>query len=206
MAKQLGFHVNLSACSGCKACQIACKDKNDLTDDRMWRRVITVEGGEWIQRGDAWLNNIFGYFLSSACMHCENPLCVEVCPTSAMWKREEDGIVLIDQDKCIGCRYCEWACPYGAPQFDATAGVMSKCNMCFDYVDAGQKPACVSACQMRVLEFGDVEELRVKYGALNDVYPLPDPSLTSPSIVYTPHEDTIRATTDSVELANREEL
>ena len=206
MAKQLGFHVNLSACSGCKACQIACKDKNDLTDDRMWRRVITVEGGEWIQRGDAWLNNIFGYFLSSACMHCENPLCVEVCPTSAMWKREEYGIVLIDQDKCIGCRYCEWACPYGAPQFDATAGVMSKCNMCFDYVDAGQKPACVSACQMRVLEFGDVEELRVKYGALNDVYPLPDPSLTSPSIVYTPHEDTIRATTDSVELANREEL
>jgi len=206
MAKQLGFYVNLSACSGCKACQIACKDKNDLTDERMWRRVIDVQGGEWLKRGEAWINNTYNYFVTSACYHCANPVCANVCPASAITKREEDGVVLIDADKCIGCRYCEWACPYGAPQFNESAGVMTKCDFCQDYIDAGQKPACVSSCQMRVLDFGDIEELRAQYGDIDKIYPLPDPDITEPAVVFTPHKDTVLASAGTATIINREEI
>lgn len=202
---KLGFYVNLSACSGCKACQIACNDKNDLTDGRMWRRVLDIEGGEWVPRGDAWINNTFNYHVSTACNHCEKPICMDVCPTQAISQRE-DGIVLIDNEKCVGCRYCEWACPYGAPQFEEAAGTMSKCNLCYDYVDAGQKPACVSACQMRVLDFGDIDELREKYGDIDNVHPLPDPSITEPHVVFTPHKDTQLATTETAKIGNEEEV
>ena len=114
---QYGFHMNSSACAGCKTCQVACKDKHDLDLGIRWRRVYEVSGGDWVQDGPAWLPNVFAYNLSISCNHCKNPVCVSVCPTQAMHKRK-DGIVAIDQDKCIGCRYCEWACPYGAPQYD----------------------------------------------------------------------------------------
>ncbi len=105
-------------------------------------------------------------------MHCQDPVCVNVCPTTAMSK-DENGIVSVDADKCIGCRYCEWACPYGAPQFNEAAGVMTKCNMCQDLVAEGGNPACVDACPMRALEFGDIEELQAKYGTLDGIAPLP---------------------------------
>jgi anaerobic dimethyl sulfoxide reductase subunit B (iron-sulfur subunit) len=120
-------------------------------------------------------------------MHCEKPACVHACPTGAMTKRE-DGIVFVDQKLCIGCRYCEWACPYGAPQFIEEQGVMSKCNLCMDLIDEGGKPACVEACVMRALDFGDIEELRAKYGDLAAIEPLPDASITQPAMVITPHK------------------
>lgn len=204
MANQLGFYVNLSACSGCKACQIACQDKNDLQDGRKWRRVVEVEGGGWHKVGDTWTTNVFSYYVSTACYHCEEPPCMDVCPASAITKRD-DGIVLIDADKCIGCRYCEWACPYGAPQID-DSGVMTKCDLCHDYVDAGQKPACVSVCPMRALEFGDMDELRAKYGDLVSVHPLPDPDLAKPSVVFKPHKDTVLAESNVAAIANKEEI
>lgn len=203
MSGQLGFYVNLSMCSGCKACQIACKDKNNVSDERLWRKVATVETGEWVKRGDAWLNSVSSYSVSTACNHCANPVCVEVCPTGAMTQRA-DGIVSVNQDLCIGCRYCEWACPYGAPQFNAELGVMTKCDLCVDFIDAGQSPACVSACQMRVLEVGDIEELRAKYGTLAEVSPLSPAGITNPSVVFTPHRGT--AVTAGSELTNAEEL
>lgn len=204
MAKQLGFYVDLSACSGCKACQIACKDKNDLDDGRMWRRVVEVEGGEWFQQGEAWITNVFSYYITTACYHCEDAPCMNVCPAKAIDKRE-DGIVLIDEDKCIGCRYCEWACPYGAPQVN-NSGVITKCDMCYDYVDAGQSPACVSVCPMRALHFGDMDELRARYGTLNNVYPLPDPDLAKPAVVFKPHKDAILTDSGSATIANKEEI
>jgi anaerobic dimethyl sulfoxide reductase subunit B len=204
--KQLGFYINLSACSGCKACQIACKDKNDTPVGVMWRKVYEVTGGEWLQRGDALIDNTFTYYVSSACNHCTKPVCMDVCPSQAISKREEDGVVLIDSDRCIGCRYCEWACPYGAPQYNEEEQVMTKCDFCFDYIDAGQKPACVSACQMRVLDFGEMEELRARYGSLDDIAPLPDPDYTEPNHVFTPHKDALRASTAGASIGNREEV
>jgi anaerobic dimethyl sulfoxide reductase subunit B len=187
MAKQYAFHINSSQCGNCKTCQIACKDKNNLPVGITFRRVYQYGGGDWVNNPDGtWTpNGVFSYGLSISCMHCENPACVANCPTGAMHKRD-DGIVLVNQDQCVGCRYCEWACPYGAPQFNESKGVMSKCTFCEDLLAQGQNPACVDACPMRALEFGELSDLRAKYGDLNAVEPLPTASLTNPSVVITP--------------------
>jgi anaerobic dimethyl sulfoxide reductase subunit B (iron-sulfur subunit) len=128
-----------------------------------------------------------------------------VCPTRALTQRE-DGIVLLDADRCMGCHYCEWACPYGALQFDEGSGVMTKCNFCYDDLDQGKSPACVTACQMRALEFGEIQDLRTKYGTFNNVYPLPEISLTEPSSTLTPHPDSQRTMTEPAIIGNREEI
>ena len=120
-------------------------------------------------------SNVFVYSLSVSCMHCEKPICTEVCPVSAITKRD-DGVVLIDKEKCIGCRYCEWACPYGAPQFNEEMGYMTKCDFCQD------------ACVMRALEVGELDKLQAKFGNLSAIEPLPSSDLTSPSVVITPHK------------------
>ena len=203
--KQMAFHVDLSACIGCKACQMACKDKNDLEVGRMFRRVYAVEGGEWTQNGPAWQSNVFAYYVPLACNHCQKPICVEVCPTQAMTKRE-DGVVLIDAEKCIGCRYCEWACPYGAPQFSEALGKMTKCNFCVDLIDNGEAPACVGACPMRAIDFGTLDELRAKHGTVVEVFPLPSAEVTEPSVVFTLHDAALRAQPDSARIANLEEV
>jgi anaerobic dimethyl sulfoxide reductase subunit B (iron-sulfur subunit) len=98
-------------------------------------------------------------------------------------------MVQIDEGQCIGCRYCEWACPYGAPQFDEETGVMTKCNFCYDLIADGEEPACVSSCPMRVLEFGEIEDLRAKYGDVVEIEPLPTKEITEPALVIGPHRD-----------------
>ncbi len=206
MTKQIGFYFNSSVCTGCKACQISCKDKWDLPVGVTWRRVAEYTGGDWTENADkSYTHSVFTYYTSVACNHCENPACLASCPTQAIQKRD-DGIVIIDQSLCIGCRYCEWACPYGAPQFDAEKGVMSKCNSCYDAVDAGGQPTCVTACPSRALEFGDLEELRAKHGDANAFAPLPDPSITGPSLVITPHENAAPVGSPLGKLANPEEI
>lgn len=204
--KQLGFYIDLRSCSGCKACQIACRDKNNTNLGVLWRRVYEIGGGNWQQRGEVLVDNTFAYFVSSACSHCTNPACLPVCPTQAISKRAEDGVVIIDRSKCIGCRYCEWACPYGAPQFDAGAGTMSKCDFCQDFLAEGKDPACVAACQMRVLKYGDIEELRAQYGANGDIFPFPDPSITQPNTTFTPHKDSVPSDSASAQILNAEEV
>lgn len=191
MAKQLGFYFDASACNGCKACVIACKSKNQLPVGINYRKVLQYGGGSWVpdsrDRNFMLPNNVFVYSLSIACMHCADPLCVEACPAGALQKREEDGIVLCEVDRCIGCQYCSWACPYGAPQFDEESGKLAKCDLCADLIDQGEQPFCAAACVMRALEVGDIEELRAKYGNVDAVAPLPDSDITRPSIVITPH-------------------
>jgi anaerobic dimethyl sulfoxide reductase subunit B (iron-sulfur subunit) len=199
------FHIDLSACTGCKACQLACKDKNALPRGILWRRVVEISGGDWLQQDQAWLNTVFAYYFSAACMHCEAPICLEVCPTRAISQRE-DGIVLIDPHLCMGCRYCEMACPYKAPQFDHQRGVMTKCDFCFDLLDAGLPPACVAACQMRVLHFGDLDTLRATYGDCTEVFPLPTRELTHPALVFTSHPRAVRWDSDTARIGNLEEI
>ena len=204
MANQLGFHFDANMCTGCKACQVACKDKWDLEVGVTWRRVAEFTGGDWTVNADGTFSQtVSSYYTSVACNHCEGAPCIDVCPTQAMTRRE-DGLVIIDEDACIGCRYCEWTCPYGAPQFSAKLGIMTKCNGCYDAVDAGLSPACVGACPSRALEFGDIEELRAKYGTLAEVAPLPEASLTRPSLVITPHRNA--APVGAGPVANPEEI
>lgn len=97
-----------------------------------------------------------------SCLHCEQPACVTVCPTGASYKRAEDGIVLVDEDKCIGCKLCSWACPYGAREYSPVEGVMKKCTLCIDRIynenleESERQPACVQACPTRARHFGDL--------------------------------------------------
>ncbi len=200
---QLAFYFDSSACSGCKACQVACKDKHGLEVGRIWRRVYEVSGGGWTQVEGAWRNNAFAYHLSIACNHCEKPICAEVCPTRAISKRD-DGVVLIDETRCIGCKYCSWACPYGALQFDYTAGTMSKCTFCADELDQGKAPACVAACPLRVLDYGDKAKFNPEKQA-QSIAPLPLTKLTEPALHIHAHKDAPQAAWDTP-IANREEV
>jgi anaerobic dimethyl sulfoxide reductase subunit B (iron-sulfur subunit) len=203
--KQLAFYFDSTACSGCKACQVACKDKHDLQVGSLWRRVYEVVGGEWLPDGSAWITNVFAYNLSVSCNHCEVPICMEVCPSSAISKRG-DGIVLINEDVCVGCGYCRWACPYNAPTLDLTKGKMTKCTFCADELDLGNDPACVSACPMRVLDYGGLDELMEKYGKVRGVYPLPGADITEPGLVLTPHRDARLPGSQELAIGNKEEL
>lgn len=174
---------------GCHTCEIACKDKNNLKAGPRFRRVMHVEGGEF--------PDVYAYFVNMSCNHCSYPACVPVCPTGALFKRVQDGIVDMDSTLCIGCRRCEAACPYGAPQYDVHEGIVKKCNFCVDEIEAGRKPYCVSACLMRVLDSGDIRAISTRsmpstaYGSgdtlVRHVRNMADPSLTEPSIRFVPH-------------------
>lgn len=210
MAKQMGFYFDASACNGCKACVIACKSKNNLPVGVTYRRVIQYVGGEWIPNPtnkDLMVpSNVFAYAISSACMHCAEPLCVENCPAGALYKRDEDGLVLFDDGNCIGCRYCLWSCPYGAPHFDEESGKLAKCDFCADLLAEGETPYCVAACVMRALDYGQLDELQAKYGKLNAIEPLPSGDITHPSIVITPHRDSQPSGNGTGKIINFEEV
>lgn len=205
MAKQLAFHIDQDRCTGCAACRIACQDKHDLTPTIAFRRIAEFAGGEWTEDDGAMRQDVFAYYTSIACNHCENPVCVTSCPTNALEKGDQ-GIVAIDASKCVGCRYCEWACPYGAPQFNADKGVMTKCDFCRDYLAKGDDPACVAACPTRALGYGELEDLRAEHGDLAGVAPLPDPSFTRPSLVITPHRHAKPVGSDLGSIVNPKEV
>jgi len=186
---QLGFIHNNVDCIGCRACEMACKDKNGLPPGPRFRRVQYIEGGTYPE--------VFAYKVNMSCNHCAEPACLPTCPTGAIFKRKKDGIVDIDSTLCIGCRRCEAACPFGAPQFDPEENIVKKCNMCVDEIEAGRKPYCVMACMMRVLDIGAVEKIwngsldTVAIGphdrVVRQVKNMADIRLTNPSIGFVPH-------------------
>ncbi len=185
--RQLGLAIDLDTCVGCQACVTSCKEWNT--------------GGEMAPLSDinpygagadgVWFNRVHSYeqqrddssrmvHFPRSCLHCAEPACVTVCPTGASYKRTSDGIVLVDEDKCIGCKLCSWACPYGAREYDTEVGVMKKCTLCVDRIynqnldEAERVPACVAACPIGARHFGDfsdpnsaVSELAAARGAVD---------------------------------------
>ena len=149
MKKQLGFLVDVNRCVGCNTCEIACKQEYNISPGIKWRRTYTVnpEGHPEFPT----------YYFSLACNHCDNPLCSKGCPAGAYTKREKDGIVIHNQDKCIGCRYCTWNCFYGTPQFNKEKGRVEKCNLCYERIDKGLEPVCVIACPVQALKLIEIE-------------------------------------------------
>ena len=168
---KLGLTIDLDTCVGCHACAVACKEWNDGSK-------TAGPLPDYDPRGAApngvWFNRIRHYELGEypdsktlnvpmSCMHCEDAACVTVCPTGASYKRA-DGIVMVDPDKCMGCNYCSWACPYGARELDENAGTMKKCTLCVDRIydellpPADRQPACVLACPTSARMFGDFDD------------------------------------------------
>lgn len=148
---QRGWEYDLTKCIGCHSCAVACKMENNTylpgPQDKAaavnYRMVVFRESGEYpTPKRD---------FVSMACFHCADPACAKACPEGAVVKGA-DGTVQIDQAKCVGCRRCEWACPYGAPQFNGTTGKMEKCHFCAHRTKVGLEPACVQACVGRALK------------------------------------------------------
>lgn len=183
---QYGFHFDGMRCTGCKTCVLACKDKNDLPNDINFRNVQEYGGGTWTQdAAGCWTSDAFTYHLSVACNHCDMPICMANCPQGAIEKDDATGEVRSDPEKCIGCGTCVNSCPYGAPKIDTEKMKSVKCNMCADRVAEGKQPICVEACPLRALDFGDIEELRAKYGTVAEVAPLPAASETEPNLVIT---------------------
>jgi Fe-S-cluster-containing dehydrogenase component len=169
--KQLALVIDLDVCVGCHACVTSCKEWNTfgaagpLHDERPYGPHPT---GTFFNRVQTYEAGVFPatetVHFPKSCLHCEDPPCVPVCPTGASYKRASDGIVLVDYDKCIGCKYCAWACPYGARELDEERQVMTKCTLCVDRIGdtslapEDRKPACVKACPTGARLFGDVHD------------------------------------------------
>ena len=144
--------IDLDSCIGCHSCTIACKQENNIGLGTFYSKVLTV--GPTGTYPDLQM-----YYLPVACQHCDNPQCVDVCPTGASYKRE-DGVILVDHSKCIGCQYCVMACPYGVRTYDQDKdkGVIEKCTLCAHLIDKGEKPACVAHCPAHARIFGDADD------------------------------------------------
>ena len=200
-----GMVIDLRRCIGCNACSLACKQENSTGPGIFWSRTIVSEKGRYPKaRMD---------YLPLLCMHCENAPCVKACPTGATGKME-NGTVVVDQNKCIGCRACMIACPYDARSMalkatpyhgekgftafeeaskdDHQEGTVEKCNFCADRVKAGQKPACVLTCTTRARIFGDLDDPGSEVSKLiaaRDGYQLQPQHGTEPSVFYLPYGD-----------------
>jgi formate dehydrogenase iron-sulfur subunit len=181
--QQYAFEVDLDACSGCKACVVACGALNGLDEGVSFRAVGTLIGAELPM-----LRSI-----TTSCHHCVEPGCLAGCPVDAYEKDPITGIVRHLDDQCIGCRYCTLTCPYEVPRYDADRGIVRKCDLCHDRLSDGEAPACVAACPTQAITVR-VVDLEAVVGGAGEPWPLPapDPAITTPTTRYRTSEDLTR--------------
>jgi formate dehydrogenase iron-sulfur subunit len=184
---RVGFFTDTSLCIGCKACEVACKEWNQVPEDGLnwtghshdntgglsadsWRHVAFIEQRVPLGRHESNFQRApaageegkdgFRWLMSSdVCKHCTHAACLDVCPTGALF-RTEFGTVVVQQDICNGCGYCVPACPYGVIDKREDDGRVFKCTLCYDRLGAGQEPACAKACPTESIQFGELGELR----------------------------------------------
>ncbi|WGI16826.1 4Fe-4S dicluster domain-containing protein [Methanonatronarchaeum sp. AMET-Sl] len=152
-----GFLVDTSRCIECGGCEVACKREQGVERGVNWRKVVTVDEGVEGEE-EHW---------PMSCLHCSDAPCATICPVNAIEKRD-DGIVTVDDDECIGCGYCLYACPFGAPQFGrdgatGSKGTMNKCTFCVDRIEEGKEPACAANCVTNAILAGDMTEITEEY-------------------------------------------
>lgn len=179
---QHGFFFDQSRCSGCHACAGACKSLHGLPPGPLkYLKIYEYEKGSF--------PDVRVHFQWVPCYHCERPVCVDACPSQAIHKEEKYGAVLIDGEKCDGCRLCYDACPYGAPVFesDEPDSRAQKCDMCIDRLELGGQPVCVLACPNRALDFGPWSTITTEYGNRKDIEDMPAGRITRPAVVFKPH-------------------
>jgi Fe-S-cluster-containing dehydrogenase component len=142
--------IDTRKCVGCQSCTVACRIHNELKVEHIYNPVVTI-GPVGV------FPHLHMNFVPLLCMHCQNTPCVDACPSKASQQTDE-GIVWVDQDKCVGCKSCIMACPYGARLADHETGTVRKCNFCKDRVEVGDKPFCVNTCHQKARTFGDLED------------------------------------------------
>lgn len=143
--------VNLDRCIGCWSCELACKMENSVALGERWNKVVQVEPfGEF--------PDVKTYFIPVMCQQCENSPCTHVCPTGASYRDKETNMVLVDKSKCIGCKYCMMACPYGVRSWNKESHVVEKCTLCNHLTSVGEKPACVKNCCGSARYYGDLDD------------------------------------------------
>lgn len=181
---QIGFYFNQTRCTGCSACRVACKDWNDVpAGPENWMRVEAIERGK--------LPNVYVGYMIVPCFHCTDPVCVPACPEKAISKRDEDGIVVVDSDACVGNAECKLgclkACPYDAPQFGPEEGSkMRKCDFCLSRHLNSEAPICVATCPTRALDSGSLDELMEEYGPIQEAEGFKYSKRTAPAVVLKP--------------------
>jgi anaerobic dimethyl sulfoxide reductase subunit B (iron-sulfur subunit) len=178
---QMGFYFDQSRCTGCFTCNVACKDWHDVAaEPASWLKVTSIEKGKF--------PDVSLTFLVIHCYHCAEPLCVSACPVAVILKRDEDGIVAVNRDECLGgenCSLCQQTCPYDGPQFGKEKNPkMQKCDFCHERLSEGKKPICVEACPMRALDAGPIDELYAKYGNVREAEGFMYYPSVMPSIIF----------------------
>ncbi len=171
--------IDLAKCLGCEACITACIEENDVPyESGMRTKMNRIVTGEF--------PNVNVMYMHRICQHCENPPCVHVCPTGASYQRE-DGIVLIDYDLCIGCKYCMVACPYLARYLHPERHTPDKCTFCAHLVEKGRQPACVETCPANARIFGDLDDPNSEVSRIlkeNKAFPIGAEYGTKPKVFY----------------------
>lgn len=199
---QYAFFFDSTRCTGCKTCELACKDYKDLDSTVAFRKVYDYEGGEWsVAEDGTCTTTAYVYHVSMSCNHCDDPACAKVCPTGAMHKDADTGLVSVDAGKCMGCGYCHMACPYNAPKVDRAVKHSVKCDGCADRVAEGKDPICVGSCPLRALAFGPVDKIAAM-GKRAAIATLPEPSYTNPNLYVLENDDAVSADASTGLVAN----
>lgn len=208
--RRYGMGIEIDKCIGCGKCVEACKVENGVPKEpfffRTWveQYVIKEDGDVTVQSINGGLEKLMeaasekdllrSFFVPKLCNHCENPPCVQVCPVGATFSTD-DGVVLVDADRCIGCRYCIQACPYGARYLHPETRTADKCTFCYHRVSKGLLPACVEVCPTQARVFGDLESPAspmVRFRRMNKIRTLKSHLNTAPKVLYANMDEEVR--------------